>query len=82
LCRKAKSAALGCGLLLVLDTESALHGLLAAESFSRGERFNPPKESDEMHVVLEKNEQAAELLRFAVSDDYFALRRLLGVGLR
>jgi hypothetical protein len=62
------------GLLLCVDLRAALQAML------RAEKIEHDGTTDELRRLVTESDSMRELVRFALSDDYFALREKLGIA--
>jgi hypothetical protein len=62
------------GLLLCLELRAATQAVL------RAQKVEPPATAAELRAMAKENEPLRELIRFAISDEYFGLRVKLGVA--
>jgi len=62
------------GLLLCLDLRAAAQAVL------RTEKLDAPANAPALRALAKENEALRELIRFAISDEYFGLRVKLGVA--
>jgi len=62
------------GLLMCLDLRAAVQAVL------RAEKLAPTATAPELRALIKENEALRELIRFAISDEYFGLRVKLGLA--